>query len=337
MSTVDNSGIVGTKTGPELVTEIATQFGNTDTELDARPEAAQAETISGAWTFTAAPIMVSSDGVAEAAVRWAQGTLESGHTTEHELRVFMNSDGTDIALRPYIDGVATAGKEFRFEFDNERWVFAADLRVEGDLHVGGQDITGGAQTLDLLNFKWGTNDIYHAGNFDPSSKSDTTHGHNLADLDDVDTTGRADTNSLEWDTTTSKYIHVTKPTGGGSTNLTLNRTASAVTIYSDTGTDVTINEADSTDAGVMTTTHHDNLDDLVANAIKDGDFTSNGLMIRTADGSYTSREITGGNEITVSNGTGVSGDPTVALTRSITSGTGAASGGSNGDIHFRYA
>jgi len=52
MSTVDNTNIVGTKTGPQLVTEIQTQIGNANTELDLRPESAQNESITGSWTFS---------------------------------------------------------------------------------------------------------------------------------------------------------------------------------------------------------------------------------------------------------------------------------------------
>ena len=51
MSTVDNTNIVGTKTGPQLVTEIQTQIGNADTELDLRPKKAVSETITGNWTL----------------------------------------------------------------------------------------------------------------------------------------------------------------------------------------------------------------------------------------------------------------------------------------------
>ena len=46
----------------------------------------------------------------------------------------------------------------------------------------------------------------------------------------------------------------------------------------------------------------------------DGDFGSNGLMARTAAGTYASRTITGtASQITVNNGDGVSGNPTISL------------------------
>lgn len=51
-----------------------------------------------------------------------------------------------------------------------------------------------------------------------------------------------------------------------------------------------------------------------AGAIMDGDFSSNGVMVRTAAGAYASRTITGTtNQITVTNGDGVSGNPTLSL------------------------
>lgn len=53
-----------------------------------------------------------------------------------------------------------------------------------------------------------------------------------------------------------------------------------------------------------------------AGAIMDGDFTTNGLMARTGSGSYASRTITAGAGISVSNGSGASGNPTVAVDHS---------------------
>lgn len=51
-----------------------------------------------------------------------------------------------------------------------------------------------------------------------------------------------------------------------------------------------------------------------AGAVMDGDFSTNGLMIRSAAGTYLTRSITGtANEITVTNGDGVAGAPTLSL------------------------
>lgn len=56
-----------------------------------------------------------------------------------------------------------------------------------------------------------------------------------------------------------------------------------------------------------------------AGAVMDGDFSANGVMTRTAAGTYTNRTITGTtNQITVTNGDGVSGNPTLALPNAIT-------------------
>lgn len=55
-----------------------------------------------------------------------------------------------------------------------------------------------------------------------------------------------------------------------------------------------------------------------AGAVMDGDFSSNGLMARTGAGSYTNRTITGtSSQISVTNGDGVSGNPTISLPSSI--------------------
>lgn len=55
-----------------------------------------------------------------------------------------------------------------------------------------------------------------------------------------------------------------------------------------------------------------------AGAIMDGDITGNGLVTRTGAGAYTNRTITGtSNQVTVSNGNGVSGNPTLSLPQNI--------------------
>lgn len=55
-----------------------------------------------------------------------------------------------------------------------------------------------------------------------------------------------------------------------------------------------------------------------AGAIMDGDITGNGLVTRTGAGAYTNRTITGtANQVTVTNGDGVSGNPTLSLPQNI--------------------
>lgn len=50
-----------------------------------------------------------------------------------------------------------------------------------------------------------------------------------------------------------------------------------------------------------------------AGAVMDGDFSANGIMARTGAGAYASRTITAGTLVTVTNGNGQSGNPTVGL------------------------
>lgn len=66
--------------------------------------------------------------------------------------------------------------------------------------------------------------------------------------------------------------------------------------------------------------------------IQDGDFTSNGIMVRTSAGNYTNRSVAGtANEVTVTNGDGVSGNPTISLVvnKDLVAGSGLTGGADN--------
>jgi hypothetical protein len=77
-----------------------------------------------------------------------------------------------------------------------------------------------------------------------------------------------------------------------------------------------------------------------AGAVMDGDFSANGLMTRTAAGTYAARTITGTtNQITVTNGDGVSGNPTLSTPQDIHTGASPtfAGGTETGTVEFRNA
>lgn len=72
---------------------------------------------------------------------------------------------------------------------------------------------------------------------------------------------------------------------GGSTNLGVSTTSSAVTVTSSTGNNATISEASGSAAGVMSTAHHDKLDGIEANATADQSASEILTAIKTVDGS----------------------------------------------------
>lgn len=161
MSTVSNTNIVGTKTGPELVAEIATQIGNADTELDARAKDSDNATISGNWSFTGIPITNLPTG-GGLGWRFLMGDIEGGHTTAHEIEVRGSAAGDALALTPKIDGTSTQTKEWGFDFANEVWFCETDLYLSADIY-------GGGGFLDLTNFEWDGDAIWTAGNLNPSA------------------------------------------------------------------------------------------------------------------------------------------------------------------------
>lgn len=74
---------------------------------------------------------------------------------------------------------------------------------------------------------------------------------------------------------------------GGTTNLGVSTTSSAVTVTSSTGDNATISEASGSAAGVMSTAHHDKLDGIEANATADQSASEILTAIKTVDGSGT--------------------------------------------------
>ena len=72
---------------------------------------------------------------------------------------------------------------------------------------------------------------------------------------------------------------------GGTTDLGVSTTSSAVTVTSSTGNNATISEASSNAAGVMSTAHHDKLDGIEANATADQSASEILTAIKTVDGS----------------------------------------------------
>lgn len=71
-------------------------------------------------------------------------------------------------------------------------------------------------------------------------------------------------------------------------------------------------------------------------AIEDSDFSSNGLMTRTGSGAYTSRTLTAGNGVAVTNGNGVSGNPTVATSYTLSTSAPSGDPGVTGHVWYRY-
>lgn len=139
--------------------------------------------------------------------------------------------------------------------------------------------------------------------------------------------------ALEFVTSPVTSISTTLPlTKSGTTSVTLDINNAT------TSTDGAMSSSDKTklngiESGADVT---DATNVAAAGAVMDGDFSTNGLMTRTGAGTYASRTITGGNEITVTNGDGASGNPTIAFDRTITVSTLAPSGGSDGDLWIRY-
>ena len=120
------------------------------------------------------------------------------------------------------------------------------------------------------------------------------------------------------------------PTGGSgtATNLSYTSAASTGTVVSSTGTSATIPAATSSTAGLITATNEAKLDAVTAIQPLDADLTTiaalstTGLISRTGSGTEATRTITAGTGLSVTNGDGVAGNPTVGMaTSGVTAGS----------------
>ncbi|MDP4184066.1 MAG: hypothetical protein Q8862_02755 [Bacteroidota bacterium] len=105
----------------------------------------------------------------------------------------------------------------------------------------------------------------------------------------------------------------------GTTNLSATPTSNQIVISPGAGTSVTLTAGSTTNASLMLPGDKTKLDAVTAIQPLNADLTAisglstTGLIARTGTGTEATRTITGGTGITVTNGNGVSGNPTVAL------------------------
>lgn len=115
---------------------------------------------------------------------------------------------------------------------------------------------------------------------------------------------------------------------GGTTDLGVSTTSSAVTVTSSTGNNATISEASGSAAGVMSTAHHDKLDGIEANATADQTAAEIRTLVESASDSnvFTDADhtklngIETGAEVNVATNLGVSRSSTAVT---VTSSTGS--------------
>lgn len=329
MSTVDYTQIDGTLSGPQITNAIALEFQHADTELDARPKKATAETITGAWTFSATltasgALNVTGDLTANSGVGMGSGYASGVTDLTRHLALYGTAYGANVTsgflnfVANSVNGFSMSSTALRSKLNHD---FDAGIDVTGNISV-----TGTVDGRDIAS---------------DGSKLDTIAANAVAAItnaSDLDSTSQTDGYILQWDSALGKYKHVVKPTTSGSESISITHQASTVTVSLSSDSDI-IDPVDTNSAGVMTSSMYNtfvSLQSLLTSAVEHADFATNGVLVRTSSGNYTGRSLVAGQEISISNADGTGGNPTIALSRNITVSTSGPSGGSDGDLWFEY-
>lgn len=161
--------------------------------------------------------------------------------------------------------------------------------------------TSGPALSSLSDISLGSLTNLHMLVYDGAATTWTNRLHTVGLISDV-TLGSLSTNDvLAWDGTT--WTNSASAGGGGSGTVT----SVALTSSGDTGA---VGGSPITTSGTLTLTWDAEVEALA-------DLASTGLIGRTGAGTLATRTITGDSEITVADGDGVSGNPTLAIASSI--------------------
>jgi len=190
--------------------------------------------------------------------------------------------------------------------------YMSPLTTKGDIYtystgetrlpIGTDDQVLISDSTAATGLKWGAASAGSATQLSIGTVTATTFGItsdgsvNDVILPEANTTQAGVLGADKWDEIVANSLKDTNVT----TDLTQTTAAAQLTIHSSDGADIVVAEASGTIAGLMTTTHHDKLDGIAANAdvtstsetshtdvVVDGDFTSNGVLNRTGAGAYS--------------------------------------------------
>ena len=192
--------------------------------------------------------------------------------------------------------------------DGSSAVDNALMRADGTSGRKVQQSQSGAATLDDSNNIAGVNNLSMAG---------------YVDIDEISTPSNPSANVIRIyavDNASTSELHFVDSAGNDTNLSNLNGTVTSIA-YSQPAAGFTISGGTITSSGTWTFALADDLAGLEA-------ITGNGIVARTASDTYATRVLTGpAAGISVTNGSGVSGDPTIALANDLAAVEGLSSTG----------
>ncbi len=231
------------------------------------------------------------------------GTGDPQDLTATQVRTILNvEDGANNYSHPNHTGDVTSSGDGATTIasnvvDNTKLATVSTSTIKGRVTAGTgnvEDLTA-TQARSILNVEDGANNYSH-----PNHTGDVT------------SVGDGSTTIVDEAVTLAKMQHIATDSflgrdtaGTGDVEVLDAATARSILNVED--------GADATDATNV----------AAAGAVMDSDISSNGVVARTGSGSYAARSVAGGTGIDVTNGDGVSGDPTVAIDSTVATLTGS--------------
>lgn len=289
------TGATADLTGAEIVTLLNNELGDTDWQTGG--------TSGGSGTVTSVAVSVSDGLTISGSPITTSGTFNLGLNKSSVLTFLNVEDGAEANTVDSVAGETGA-------------ISAADLRTALNVEDGATDDQTGAEIVTLLNAELGGTGWQSNAATLGTVTSVAVSGSDGIEVDSGSPITESGTIALGIDAAALRthinvedgaQVNAVDSVAGETGAITAADLRTALNVEDGATADQTGTEiVAAINVELGSTTWQG------ATALYDADFSANGVMVRTASGTYTNRSVAAGSGISVTNGDGVSGNPTIA-------------------------